>query len=140
MDLRQRPEVYRVGRGEQGIFHAEPYKGELLPLWKIKTPGEARNSAAAICERYREYLSQEDFVGMDVARKFLQMGHTRARRYANYRGGRKKDWDGNPVPFGSGDPEKGEVAEIFRQKWRAVADDAEYQRLKERHRARYEKG
>ena len=32
---------------------------------------------------------------MDMARKFLQMGYTRARRYANHRGGKKYD---GPVP------------------------------------------
>jgi hypothetical protein len=37
VDLREHPEAYRVGRGEQGVFHAEPYKGELLPLWSFKT-------------------------------------------------------------------------------------------------------
>src|SRR5215213_7801538 len=36
VDLREHPEEYRIGRGEQGVFHAEPYKGELLPLWKFK--------------------------------------------------------------------------------------------------------
>ena len=34
-------------------------------------------------------------MGADMARKFLQMGYTRARRYANHRGGRKYD---GPVP------------------------------------------
>jgi hypothetical protein len=27
VDLREHPEKYRIGRGEQGVFHAEPYKG-----------------------------------------------------------------------------------------------------------------
>lgn len=30
-----------------------------------------------------------DFVGMGMARKFLQMGYTRARRSANHRSGRR---------------------------------------------------
>lgn len=30
---------------------------------------------------------------MDMARKFLQMGYTRSRRYANYKGGKKFDKD-----------------------------------------------
>ena len=40
-------------------------------------------------------MKAEDFVGADMARKFLQMGFTRARRYANHRGGKKYD---GPVP------------------------------------------
>ena len=34
-------------------------------------------------------LQAENFVGADMARKFLQMGFTRARCCANYRGGKK---------------------------------------------------
>ena len=29
-DFRARPELYRVGRGEQGVLLVEPYKSELL--------------------------------------------------------------------------------------------------------------
>ena len=45
------------------------------------------------------YKKKGDFVGMDMARKFLQMGYTRSRRYANHKSGRKyssEDKD-NPV-------------------------------------------
>ena len=42
VDLRKHPEAYRIGRSEQGVFHAEPYKSELLPLWAFKNEGAAR--------------------------------------------------------------------------------------------------
>lgn len=42
-------------------------------------------------ELYNLYKQQDDFVGMDMARKFLQMGYTRAMRYAKHKGGRKYD-------------------------------------------------
>ena len=32
---------------------------------------------------------------MDMCRKFLEMGFTRARRYANHRSGKKYDSEGN---------------------------------------------
>ena len=38
---------------------------------------------------YHTYKDVEDFVGMDMCRKFLEMGFTRARRYANHNSGRK---------------------------------------------------
>src|SRR5829696_3432420 len=82
VDLREHPEEYRIGRGEQGVFHAEPYKGELLPLWKFKDEKAARASSGAIYQKFLEYRSEGDFVGMDVARKYLQMGWTRSLRYA----------------------------------------------------------
>ena len=130
VDLRKHPEAYRIGRGEQGVFHAEPYKSELLPLWTFKTEEVARGSAEAIYERFLGYRDEEDFVGMDVARKFLQMGYTRSRRYAKYVGGKKS------CPREELDAEKQRAAEIFREKWRADAEDEEYLRLKEGYRHR----
>ena len=80
----------------------EPYKSELLPLWRFATVAAARKSAAAIGKRFRAYLRAGDFVGADMARKFLQMGYTRARRYANHAGGRKYAADGRQGKGGSG--------------------------------------
>jgi hypothetical protein len=119
VNLRKHPEAYRIGHGEQGVFHAEPYKGELLPLWTFKTMEAAREASAAIYEKFLEYRDEEDFVGMDVARKFLQMGCTRSRRYAKYRGGKKSE------PREKLDPEKQRAAEVFPEKWRAAAEDEE---------------
>lgn len=133
VDLRRRPEEYRIGRGEQGVFHAEPYKSELLPLWGFKDEQTAGQAAADIHARYTGYLREEDFVGMDVARKFLQMGYTRSRRYAKYVGGKKSR------PREEEDATKARAAEIFHEKWREVAEDPEYLRLKELHRQRYER-
>src|SRR5690349_20942885 len=82
---------YRIGRGEQGVLTFEPYKSEILPLWRFKTVSIARTSSAQIYSKFLAYHDAEDFIGMDMARKFLQMGMTRAKRYANYAGGRKYD-------------------------------------------------
>ncbi len=136
IDYRAHPELYRVGRGEIGVFHVEPYKGELLPLWTIRTPELATEAAVAISARFRDYRDVGDFVGMDMARKYLQMGYTRARRYANHRGGRKRAADGTENPLGSGDPAKAEVAVIYREHWREAAADEQYQRLKADHTKR----
>ena len=38
---------------------------------------------------YMDYFEEKDFIGMDMCRKFLEMGFTRARRYANHNSGRK---------------------------------------------------
>ena len=150
VDHRAHPELYRVGRGEQGVFGVEPYKSELLPLWRFATPDDARASSRAIREKFDEYLADDDVVGADMARKYLQMGYTRSRRYARHRGGRKYD---GPVPDDkkgqSGahgrdelptdpeDPVKAESARIFKAAWDAVAADETYQRLKAEHRERH---
>ena len=129
-DLREHPEAYRIGRGEQGVFHAEPYKSELLPLWSFKDVGAAKRSADAIYGRFLDYKDEGDFVGMDVARKYLQMGFTRSRRYAKYRGGNKSK------PLEVPDPVKNRAAEIFYEKWREAAEDERYLELKEEHQRR----
>jgi hypothetical protein len=136
IDYRAEPERYRIGRGEAGVFHVQPYKGELLPLWTIKTPALARESAEAIAARYREYRDAADFVGMDMARKYLQMGYTRARRYANRKGGRKRGPGGEALPTGTGDLGLRRVAAIFAAHRQQVVDDPEYQRLKALHQRR----
>lgn len=46
-------------------------------------------SAEAILERYEEYREADDLPGMDIARKYLQMGYTRSMRYAKCPDGRK---------------------------------------------------
>jgi hypothetical protein len=89
IDHRKHPEKYRVAKGEQGVLTVEPDKSEILPLWKFRTPEDAKRSSEAILELFRRYVREDDFVGMDMARKFLQMGYTRARRYANHRTGKK---------------------------------------------------
>lgn len=132
VDLREHPEAYRVGRGEQGVFHAEPYKGELLPLWKFSTEDIAREASDAIYEKFLEYREEGDFVGMDVARKYLQMGWTRSLRYAKYKGGNKKR------PLEEADQEKLLCASIFKDLYDRARTDDEYVRMKEEHRLRNE--
>jgi hypothetical protein len=150
LDLRAQPELYRVGRGEQGVLRVQPYKDELLPLWRFRTPDAARESAAALRERFDDYVAAGDLVGADMARKVLQMGYTRARRYANHAGGRKYD---GPVPAdqrgrsgahgrrelprGPEDADKAESARIFKDAWDAVEEVSAYTDWRSEHRSRH---
>ena len=136
INFRKQPELYRVGRGEQGVLLVEPYKSEILQHWRFKTPEIAKESSDKIYQMYLDYKENNDFVGMDMARKFLQMGYTRARRYANYKGGRKYDKDGE-VKERDIDPEKSEAAAIFEEKWIKVREDEEYLKLKKAHQKKY---
>ena len=146
-DFRMSPQSYRVGVGEQGVLMVQPYKSELLPLWRFRTPEVAATSAAALLEQFYIYRDAGDFVGMDMARKYLQMGWTRSRRYANHKGGQKYE---GAVPEGkkgvSGahgravkplEPDllKAECAAIFRVALDEALSDPEYQRRLEQHRA-----
>ena len=139
-DFRRHPELYQVGVGEQGVLLVEPYKSEILPHWRFAAPEKAQASADQIYLMFENYRDQGDFVGMDMARKFLQMGMTRSRRYANHRSGKKYQ---GPVPSDkkgqSGahgrevlplapDPDKARCAEIFRARWLQAKSDPIYKK------------
>ena len=149
LNLRENPELYRTGVGEQGVLLVEPYKSEILPHWRFKTPAIAKESSAKIYELFLHYKSEKDFVGMDMARKFLQMGYTRSRRYANHKSGKKYD---GPVPDDkkgqSGahgrnelpkieDLTKAESAAIFYEIWQKAKQDEIYQRMLKEHKEHY---
>ena len=128
IDYRAHPELYRVGKGEQGVLICEPYKSELAQHWRFKTPEIARESSQIIFRMFETYLRAGDFVGADMARKFLQMGYTRARRYTNYKGGRKYDKEHAYAlnEKGTGDPIKAESARIFYEQWKRAEANTEY--------------
>ena len=89
---------YRIGRGEQGVFLVRPYTDVICRHWRFKTLKEAKVSSQKIFDMYLDYRIQKDFVGMDMCRKFLDMGFTRARRYANHKDGKKYGKDGKILP------------------------------------------
>lgn len=132
IDYRKNPDKYRVGKGEQGVLTCEPYKSEILPYWKFKNPDLATKSSNKIYQLFSDYLAKNDFVGADMARKFLQMGYTRARRYANYKGGIKynKNEDYKLNEYGTGEIQKAESARIFYAKWKAAENNDQYKKMK----------
>ncbi|EDT7876820.1 DUF4385 domain-containing protein [Salmonella enterica subsp. enterica serovar Cerro] len=136
IDFRQQPELYQVGRGEQGVLLVEPYKSEVLPFWRYKDEASAMKSAEQIYQLFEAYRQQDDFVGMDMARKFIQMGYTRARRYANYKGGKKYAEDGSLNTRGN-DPIKAAAATVFKGWWDKIRQDEDYMKRKRQHQARW---
>ena len=91
-------QLYRIGRGEQGVLLVRPYTDSICKFWRFKTPQSARKSAEKIYRMFESYKQRDDFIGMDMCRKFLEMGFTRARRYANHNDGKKYDDEGNIRP------------------------------------------
>ena len=153
LNFRDRPDLYRVGRGEQGVLLVEPYKSEILPHWRFKDPEVATVSSKKIYQMFLDYLDNDDFVGADMARKFIQMGYTRSRRYANHKSGKK--YRTNPQKAESKtaekqarqdvlpldiDPIKAKSAEIFKAKWQQAKQNQKYQKLLKQHREQYEHG
>lgn len=139
IDYQQHPEAYRVGKGEQGVLICEPYKSALVSHWRFKTEEIAKQSSTQLLKFFYEYLEKGDFVGADLTRKFLQMGFTRSRRYANYKGGKKyKNLDKTDCyEKGTGDPEKIKSAAIFYQAWQTAEKNPIYAKQKAKWLAKY---
>ena len=138
IDFRKHPELYTIGKGEQGVLVVEPYKSEILPHWKFKTESDATESSQRIYQMFLEYLIADDFPGADTARKFLQMGWTRARRYANHQGGRKYDkTSGEQLPR-IVDPVKAAAAAIFHEKYVEAREHEAYRQLMAKHLVTHE--
>jgi hypothetical protein len=114
------------------VLICEPYKTDIGKHWRFKTSETAMKSSEVIFRLFHLYLKENDFVGADMARKFLQMGYTRSRRYANYKGGRKYDKVHNYAELerGTGEAEKAESAAIFYEKWKSAESDPQYTRMK----------
>ena len=130
--------LYRIGRGEQGVLLVRPYTNDICAHWRFVDEAAARNSSATIYKMFLGFKTKRDFIGMDMARKFLEMGFTRARRYANHASGRKydevsgevrpqeKDWRTN---------EKSKAAAVFKKVRDLAAYDQTYKEMRKEWRS-----
>jgi len=135
---------YRIARGEQGVLTFEPYKSILLPHWRFRTIPIATQSSQTLFNAFEHYVEAGDLVGADMARKFIQMGMTRAKRYANHKGGRKYDRTARKIERDGGDErrelprsenhegrdEKLGASDVFKEVWKRCTSDERYLKLK----------
>jgi len=135
--LPENRKLYRIGRGEQGVLLVRPYTDDICAHWRFVDVVTARKSSAKIYEMYQDYKRQKDFIGMDMARKFLEMGFTRARRYANHKSGRKYNSSGEvrPQEVDWKTNEKAQAAQIFKEVRDKAAYDSVYQQMRKEWRA-----
>jgi hypothetical protein len=129
--------LYRIGRGEQGVLLVRPYTEDICKYWRFKDETTARKSAVKIYEMFLDYSRKSDFIGMDLARKFLEMGFTRARRYANHSSGKKYSKDGKVLPQDKDALvcEKARAATIFKEYRDLAAKDPKYVMMRKSWRA-----
>ena len=135
--IEENRKLYRIGRGEQGVLLVRPYTNDICAHWRFKTPTEAVESANHIFGMYLDYRDEKDFIGMDMARKFLEMGWTRSRRYANHHTGKKYDDEGNVTPQ---EPDHdtckyAESAKVFKRVRDIVAKNDTYVRMRKQWRS-----
>ena len=128
---------YRIGRGEQGVLLVRPYTDRICKYWRFKTLHESEMSAQTIFNLFLEYRDSRDFVGMDMCRKFLEMGFTRARRYANHRNGKKYNKDGTIIPQEKDalTCEKAKCARVFKSARDMAVEDPIYEKMRRYWRA-----
>ena len=124
--------LYRIGRGEQGVLLVRPYTNDICAHWRFVDETAARKSADKIYQMYLGFKTQGDFIGMDMARKFLEMGFTRARRYANHSSGRKYAENGEvrPQEVDWKTNEKSKAAAVFKEIRDLAAYDNTYQTMR----------
>ena len=131
--------LYRIGRGEQGVLLVRPYTNYICTHWRFVDETTARKSSTKIYEMFLGFKAKRDFIGMDMARKFLEMGFTRARRYANHSSGRKYDKMSGKIRPQEHDwrtNTKAKSAAIFKEVRDKAAYDSEYQAMRKEWRSR----
>jgi len=138
--LPENRKLYRIGRGEQGVLLVRPYTNYICAHWRFVDEDTARQSSAKIYQMFQDYREKGDFIGMDMARKFLEMGFTRARRYANHSDGRKYDQKGSrrvvrPQEEDWAVNEKAKAAAVFKGVRDLAAYDPTYQKMRKEWRA-----
>ena len=128
--------LYRIGRGEQGVLLVRPYTEDICQHWRFIDVPTANKSSHKIYQMFCNYRRQKDFIGMDMARKFLEMGFTRARRYANHNSGRKYDVSKTILPQEDDalTSEKAQAAQVFKKVRDLAAYDPEYQMMRKQWR------
>ena len=129
--------LYRIGRGEQGVLLVRPYTNDICAHWRFVNVRAAEKSSHRIYEMFCDYKRKGDFIGMDMARKFLEMGFTRARRYANHSSGRKYDSSGRVSPCEKDclTNEKALAAQVFKKVRDLAAKDLVYVKMRKQWRA-----
>ena len=127
---------YRIGRGEQGVLLIQPYTNDICQYWRFKTPSAAKKSAEKIYTLFNLFIDQDDFIGADMARKFLEMGFTRARRYANHHTGKKYNADRTikPQETDHATCHYAQSASIFLEYRRMAAENTKYQAMRKQWR------
>jgi hypothetical protein len=120
-----------------GNFHPR----ERLEVLRLTTQTlEAEHNPVYLLLRrwFIDYKTKKDFVGMDMTRKFLQMGWTRSRRYANHKTGRKWNADRSEVLPQDVDKIKAESARIFYEVYVQAREDKDYKQMMQEHKQTYE--
>ena len=75
-EAKRRRERALVGRGEQGVLLAEPYKSEILSHWRFATPEKAVEQLSDIRDKKQEYFVCLTLDGANrlIAKRIITIG------------------------------------------------------------------
>ena len=133
IDYEREPQLYEIGRGQQGVLVCEPYKSDIGKHWRFKNPKIAEKSAETIYKMFISYLLEGDFVGADMAKKYLHMGFTRARRYWNHSSGKKwtkQNGKWEILPKDHNVERFFRSSNIFKDYWKLARENEDYRKMK----------
>ena len=74
--------LYRIGRGEQGVLLVRPYTDDICAHWRFVDEPTARKFLLRYTLCSGEFQQRKELHWYGYGAKFLEMGFTRARRYA----------------------------------------------------------
>lgn len=120
INYKENPEMYRTTRDSQGVYTVMPYKQGFIKYFSFSSPANSKESAQKIYELFESYRDKNDFIGMDMARKYLQLGYKLSKRFEKYPSGKKS------LKNESGDRDMSRSAEAFRKKLIKVMKDKAY--------------
>ena len=135
VDYRRHPERYRTAAAASDVLNVEPYSSELLPYLHFRGERSAKHAAQAMYDMFMRYRDQSDFVGMDMARKFLEMGWLRTRRYASLT---SEMLSHSTIPPRH-DFRLADASRMFYKLFQKARNDPTYVVLKGKHRQLYER-
>lgn len=136
INVKEHPELYIVDNNLKGIYSFEPYKSELLPLFKYKSVKGAKRSIDKLKYRFNKYLENQDFIGCNLTLKYLKAGYIFSQRYSRYENGRRYE-DGEekePLKIKDRDKEKMEITRMYKKVWEEVRSSEDYKKLKKEFR------
>lgn len=105
----------------------QPYKNEILPFWRFKTPEIAKESSEKIYDMFLNYLNNLGQIWLINIYKWVL---PEADVTLIIRGEYDAEHDYEQLEKGTGDPEKAISAEIVFKKWQEAEENEKYKAMK----------
>lgn len=74
INYKLKPLMYEVTNDLGGMYICEPYKTDLLSVWKFTDIKVSKSSALKLRDMFFSYVKCGDFVGADLTKKYLKAG------------------------------------------------------------------